>query len=411
MQSKNTIYVAALEANDWNIAKAYVSVTGRIGIPPLDHAWYPTKGAAGITRDLGTPVLDSDGSVARNAYNLETGKPDPTGSRKRHPERTQHEMAYRMIRTLAGNHRNGAAPEPTPPTTNPVRPEPEPKPTITVSNNADAEWYLRTIWNARDRIREDNAKSVKGGTIPEPGTRSILDAVKAYKLSAVPFMASLASVALDWTPDMRASMGVEDFDLSTLTMPKPGMPDPIEIPKLDVGWHKLAPAVVRQIQARNNVALIGPAGCGKTHLVKQVSDYLELDFADLTMSGGTTRGDLTGVETMSGFKPRSFPGLYGGGGIFFADEMDRANPKLLPVLNSALANGHWTNPATGEMLYKSSNFVFACAMNTLATGADRKYVAAERLDEATLDRIRTSRIRMDYDRDLERRLFDAILAL
>jgi len=115
-------------------------------------------------------------------------------------------------------------------------------------------------------------------------------------------------------------------------------------------------------------------------------------------------------ETMSGFKTRPFPEIYGEGGIFLADEMDRANPKVLPILNAALANSSWTNPMTGESIARSTNFVFVACMNTLGTGADRQYAAAERLDGATRDRVAAARVTIDYDRALESRLFDAILA-
>ena len=88
------------------------------------------------------------------------------------------------------------------------------------------------------------------------------------------------------------------------------------------------------------------------------------------------------------------------------DEVDRADPNVLAVLNQALANGRMPLPARFEnpVAYQHKDFIILCAGNTAGTGADRLYTAATRLDEAFLDRFRPGTMFMDYDQNLEKKL-------
>lgn len=431
------VVTQALRENGNNPRKAYLSIAHRVGTEPLVYRTNPPKGS-GLKREP-----RAVGAVV-----------DPYGKRRKvsDEQRTQHEKCLgQCYAILSSWNRSGRvppasntapAPDPTP------APVSDPKPqrcehrdaftNVRCTNDAepmsafcsdhtqapapavvnepvtgDAEWYLTTLWRAREIISDANTASVKGGAIPEVGTRAILDGAKSHKVG-IPFAASLWSVALDWTPEIRNRLQVTEFDWTSLSLTEPGMPDPVEVAKLDTGHHESFAAVVRLAQARQNIALIGPAGCGKTELARQVADYLSLPFAMLPMSGGITRGDLCGTEALHGFRDRDFPTVFSEtGGVFLADEMDRANPKVLPVLNSALAGGLWKNPMKDKSeppLKRHPNFVFVAAMNTMGIGADRTYTAAERLDGATRDRIATNRIVMDYDRELERRIFEAILS-
>ena len=294
--------------------------------------------------------------------------------------------------------------------------KPTPEPTIRPEPKQDGlpqecEAFLQMIWRARDAVRRTNDQGAAGQAIPDVGTRAIVNGAQGWK-QGVPFEATLHALSIDWTPEITRSLGINGFDPVGMPMPsETKMPEAPSVSRVDVGYHKAMPYVVRLAHARVPIALIGPAGCGKTELAGQLATILGLEFSMLPMSGGVTRGDICGTETMSGFKSRPFPHIYQNGGVFLGDEFDSANPKVLPILNSALANGRWKNPMTGdEPIERHDDFVFVAAMNTIGRGADRQFTARERLDQATLDRFAVGRVKMDYDRDLERKIFAAIVS-
>ena len=101
---------------------------------------------------------------------------------------------------------------------------------------------------------------------------------------------------------------------------------------------------------RQNVLLVGPAGCGKTQLAEQVADALGLPFSFLSGSAGMSESQLQGwllPVTEGGafsYVPSSFVTAYETGGVFLLDEIDAADENLLLVINAALANGAFAIP-------------------------------------------------------------------
>jgi cobaltochelatase CobS len=166
---------------------------------------------------------------------------------------------------------------------------------------------------------------------------------------------------------------------------------------------------LRLAAARRNILLVGPAGCGKTHLAEQVAEALGLPFACISCTAGMSEGQLLGrlVPTGEGGKfeylRSDFVRCYEEGGVFLFDEIDAADSNTLLVINAALANGHMALPNRPEkpMAKKHPNFVCIAAANTFGTGADRQYVGRNQLDESTLDRFRIGQIELDYDFDIE----------
>jgi MoxR-like ATPase len=171
---------------------------------------------------------------------------------------------------------------------------------------------------------------------------------------------------------------------------------------------KLARAV-RLATARKNILLIGPAGCGKTHLAEQVAAALGLRFAFISCSAGMSEGQLLGRLVPTGdagkfeYLRSEFVRCYEEGGVFLFDELDAADSNTLLILNAALANGHLAVPNRPEkpVAKKHPDFLCIAAANTFGTGADRQYVGRNQLDESTLDRFRVGQIEMDYDADIE----------
>jgi len=156
--------------------------------------------------------------------------------------------------------------------------------------------------------------------------------------------------------------------------------------------------------ARKNILLVGPAGCGKTSVALQLAEALDLKFDSLSFTSGASEAWLLGRNLVSGYVTAGFVDLFENGGIFLGDELDSADANTLMILNSALANGHMTNPITGKRLKRHDNFIFMGAANTYGLGADSVYTARNRLDAAFLDRFVCGTVPMDYSSEIEETL-------
>lgn len=151
------------------------------------------------------------------------------------------------------------------------------------------------------------------------------------------------------------------------------------------GQHYLFPLVVKLLSANANVMLCGPAGTGKTTLVENVAQVLGKPFDFNSFGDGTTKGDLIGYrDAMGEYRDTQLVRMVKEGGIYLADELDRANGASLTVLHSILANGIISTP--GGTLHKPDGFSFVAAVNTAGTGANDLYTSAQEQDAALLDR-------------------------
>ena len=176
--------------------------------------------------------------------------------------------------------------------------------------------------------------------------------------------------------------------------------------------HPIFDEVLQLAQARKHIFMPGPAGCGKSHLAKQVAEALELRFGFISCSAGMSESQLLGRLVPAGeggqfvFVGTQFLDCYENGGVFLFDELDAADANVLLVVNSALANGHLSVPSRHEnpVAKRHPDFVCIAAANTYGRGADRQYVGRSELDESTLDRFRIGTCPMDCDERLERQL-------
>lgn len=163
---------------------------------------------------------------------------------------------------------------------------------------------------------------------------------------------------------------------------------------------------------RQNILLVGPAGCGKTYIAGKVAEALELPFASLSCTAGVSESALTGwllpVEAGGTFSyvPAPFVEVYENGGVFLFDEVDAADENMLLTINQALANGSFTVPHRigNATVKRHENFVAIAAANTFGLGESIMYSGRTQLDGATLDRFRAGVIEMDYDANVERKL-------
>jgi len=170
-------------------------------------------------------------------------------------------------------------------------------------------------------------------------------------------------------------------------------------PTKDMGvQHAAFPLVLAAIQAGVNIALVGPAGTGKTTMAEKIADSLGRSFTPFSCGPDTLRSSLIGRPTVNGdFILGALPLSMQAGGIILLDEADKLNGALAPMLNSALAN-RYIGLDTGETIRALASWQPIMAMNTFGTGATDLYQSA-RQDAATMDRMFF--IQIDYDNALE----------
>lgn len=167
------------------------------------------------------------------------------------------------------------------------------------------------------------------------------------------------------------------------------------VTKIDDHTHELFETVLKAVMC-GPVALIGPAGSGKTTMAEQVAKALGRKFY---FTGAiTSEYKLMGFVDANGRLVRTaFREAYEHGGLFLFDELDASLPPAILAFNNALANGSCDFP--DKNVEKHPDFLVMAAANTYGHGADRVYVGRNQLDAASLDRFIF--ITMNYDEVLE----------
>lgn len=163
--------------------------------------------------------------------------------------------------------------------------------------------------------------------------------------------------------------------------------------------------VLAALSAGLNVAMVGPAGSGKTFMGHQAAQVLGLPFGSISYSAGASESWLLGraipnlTTGQDVYKRSKFCELYVKPSAFLHDEFDGCDANTALTINAALANGGFDNPVSGERLVRNKDAHQMAAINTYATGADAIYVGRNQMDEATRDRWYF--IPVDYDRNYE----------
>lgn len=162
--------------------------------------------------------------------------------------------------------------------------------------------------------------------------------------------------------------------------------------------HKKFEMLLACVACRLNTLLVGPAGTGKTHASRAVSEALDLEFWYNAISGQSTMSQFFGYMDANGnYVTTAFREAYEKGGVYLLDEFDAGNANILTSLNAAIANGIASFP--DGMIKAHKDFICIAAANTFGTGATSEYNGRNRIDAATLDRFTV--IKWDYDEELE----------
>lgn len=169
--------------------------------------------------------------------------------------------------------------------------------------------------------------------------------------------------------------------------------------------HAVFPKVLSALGARLSIMMVGPAGTGKTTIASRASEALGLEFSSKSCTSQTTESSLVGFIHAGGeYVGTEFRKRFEHGGVFLLDEVDNANPNVLGVLNSALANGTMAFP--DGMVKRHADFVCIAAGNTYGNGATAEYVGRNPIDAATKDRFVF--VDVNIDEAVEGAMLDAV---
>lgn len=164
--------------------------------------------------------------------------------------------------------------------------------------------------------------------------------------------------------------------------------------------HKVFQEVCQAVNKGLNVLIVGPAGCGKTHMAQEIAEVLDLPFK---FTGAvSSEYKLLGFMTAQGALVRTeYREAYENGGLFLWDELDASSAQALLSFNAGLSNGHQDFP--DKVVTQHKQFRAIASANTYGNGADRMYIGRNQLDAASLDRFYV--VNMDYDEQLECALY------
>lgn len=180
----------------------------------------------------------------------------------------------------------------------------------------------------------------------------------------------------------------------------------IELPELVIKnedgsvevMHKKAKEILNILRLKIPVYLYGAPGIGKTHLAKQLSSILKIDFYGTGAIQDSYK--LLGYKNANGdYQETDFYKAFKNGGLFLFDEFDASAAEAIIAINSALSNGFVDFP--NGRVYAHKDFYVIAAGNTNAQDLGN-YAARNEIDLATLDRF--AFIEIYYDEKLEEQL-------
>jgi hypothetical protein len=170
--------------------------------------------------------------------------------------------------------------------------------------------------------------------------------------------------------------------------------------------HKMFPELLRHLSVRDDVALIGESGSGKTYAARQASEVLGLPFYFIACSDSDMPNKWFGYRAAGGeYMATQVYEWFTKGGVLLIDEYDNMRSNIGVSVNALLDPGIGDFP-NGRFDRHPQAYCVA-AGNTVGRGATSLYKGrGSGLDESTLSRF--SVLEWGYDEDLEKRLASRI---
>lgn len=163
--------------------------------------------------------------------------------------------------------------------------------------------------------------------------------------------------------------------------------------------HERLKVVLKYIGAGLNVALVGPAGTGKTFIGQRVADITGRDYH----SNGAmmSKYDLIGYKDAHGtYHTTPAHEAFVNGGVHVFDEMDASAPDAVVAFNGMTDDQKYFTFPDGQQVQHEKYVAIAC-LNTWGNGASADYVGRYKQDAAAMSRF--VKVYIGYDPAIEKR--------
>lgn len=177
-------------------------------------------------------------------------------------------------------------------------------------------------------------------------------------------------------------------------------------------YHSMIDEIIKCIMEGDWVYIYGPTGCGKSHIIKQASELLSMDFVE--------NGKITDKYSIMAYNDphgrfRATPAFISlvYGKLLILDEFDNGNTDTQFVLNELYSGlldtlerpdrDRFVTFAEDMKVKVNPNFRMVSAGNTNGEGENELFCARGRIDESVLERM-TPKLFV-YDSEVEKKIF------
>lgn len=177
-------------------------------------------------------------------------------------------------------------------------------------------------------------------------------------------------------------------------------------------YHSMIDEIIKCIMEGDWVYIYGPTGCGKSHIIKQASELLLMDFVE--------NGKITDKYSIMAYNDphgrfRATPAFISlvYGKLLILDEFDNGNTDTQVVLNELYSGlldtlerpdrDRFVTFAEDMKVKVNPNFRMVSAGNTNGEGENELFCARGRIDESVLERM-TPKLFV-YDSEVEKKIF------
>lgn len=156
-----------------------------------------------------------------------------------------------------------------------------------------------------------------------------------------------------------------------------------------------------------NIWMVGPAGCGKSTMARNVAEDMDLPYLCISCGIGTSATEFIGYKYPTREATR-FGEFYAKPSIILIDEITALDPAVAQILNAALANDEIET--TTSLVHRHPKCIIIATSNTFGFGCDRQYVANNQLDASTIDRFVGGIVEVTYSAKYESQYDDEVVA-